>query len=114
MWLAEVEIDRKSSRVRVTVSSVHPRSSQRTHRWRERDSNPRSPARGTTLFESDCALGAALYPDLVAKSIGCPMVAVGNELYPLPIYHRIGDRASGEKRLSPGRRNRCQSLRSLR
>ena len=35
------------------------------------------------------------------------------ELYPLPINHQVGDRASGEKRLSRGRRTRCQRLRSL-
>jgi hypothetical protein len=41
-----------------------------------------------------------------------PRVAEGKELYPLPTNHRVGDRASGEKRLSRGRRNRCQPLRS--
>src|SRR5262245_41023020 len=43
--------------------------------------------------------------DRVFRPVAPPMVAEGNELYPLPISHRIGDRASGEKRLSRGRRN---------
>jgi hypothetical protein len=44
---------------------------------------------------------------------GAAFFTEGNELYPLPINHQAGDRASGEKRLSRGRRNRCQRLRSL-
>jgi hypothetical protein len=44
---------------------------------------------------------------------GTAFFTEGNELYPLPINHQVGDRASGEKRLSWGRRNRCQRLRSL-
>jgi hypothetical protein len=44
---------------------------------------------------------------------GTAFFTEGNELYPLPINHQVGDRASGEKRLSGGRRTRCQRLRSL-
>jgi hypothetical protein len=42
-----------------------------------------------------------------------PMVAEGNKLHPSPMNHRVGDRASGEKRLSRGRRSRSQRRRSL-
>src|ERR1700747_2591918 len=44
---------------------------------------------------------------------GTAFFTEGNELYPLPINHQVGDHASGEKRLSRGRRTRCQRLRSL-
>src|SRR5712672_3475096 len=44
---------------------------------------------------------------------GTAFFTEGNELYPLPINHQVGDHASGEKRLSRGRRIRCQRLRSL-
>ena len=65
-------------------------SSHLTRRWSKTDSNPRSPPpRRGQHFRG------------------------GSELYPLPINHRIGDRASGDKRLSRERRNRCQLLRSL-
>ena len=64
---------------------------------------------------NECAVGAALYPraDSIEKIIGCPMVAEVNKFHPLPMNHRVGDRASGEKRLSRKRRNRCRPLRSL-
>ena len=44
---------------------------------------------------------------------GAAFFTEGNELYPLPINHQVGDHESGEKRLSRGRRTRCQRLRSL-
>jgi hypothetical protein len=44
---------------------------------------------------------------------GMAFLTEENELYPLPITHQVGDHASGEKRLSRGRRTRCQRLRSL-
>ena len=49
--------------------------------------------------------------DSIEKSIGCPMLAEANKLHPSPMNHRV--RASGEKRLSRKRRNRCRPLRSL-
>ena len=69
-----------------------------------------------------CRLGTESSPDSPLEEAGFePSVprqgtaffTEGNELYPLPINHQVGDHASGEKRLSQGRRTRCQRLRSL-
>jgi hypothetical protein len=80
-------------------------------------SHPRATPPAATRFVADSALrrprqpqGSLLTPrwrkpDSNPRSPG--------ELYPLPINHQVGDRASGEKRLSQGRRTRCQRLRSL-
>ena len=45
---------------------------------------------------------AVLYPELRAsrKTSARPMVAEGSKLRPLPMNHRVADRASGEERLS--------------
>jgi hypothetical protein len=63
-------------------------------------------------FAHDSPLEEAGFEPSVPRQ-GAAFFTEGNELYPLPINHQAGDRASGEKRLSRGRRNRCQRLRSL-
>jgi hypothetical protein len=63
-------------------------------------------------FVTDSPLEEAGFEPSVPRQ-GAAFFTEGNELYPLPINHQAGDRASGEKRLSRGRRNRCQRLRSL-
>jgi hypothetical protein len=63
-------------------------------------------------FVADSPLEEAGFEPSVLRQ-GTAFFTEGNELYPLPINHQAGDRASGEKRLSRGRRNRCQRLRSL-
>jgi hypothetical protein len=63
-------------------------------------------------FATDSPLEEAGFEPSVPRQ-GTAFFTEGNELYPLPINHQAGDRASGEKRLSRGRRNRCQRLRSL-
>ena len=63
----------------------------------------RPPRAGTRLM-----VGRIVSPACFAALLGGR-----NELYPLPINHQVGDRASGEKQLSRGRRTRCQRLRPL-
>jgi hypothetical protein len=63
-------------------------------------------------FAPDSPLEEAGFEPSVPRQ-GTAFFTEGNELYPLPINHQVGDRASGEKRLSGGRRIRCQRLRSL-
>ena len=63
-------------------------------------------------FAGDSPLEEAGFEPSVPRQ-GAAFFTEENELYPLPINHQAGDRASGEKRLSRGRRNRCQRLRSL-
>ena len=63
-------------------------------------------------FAPDSLLEEAGFEPSVPRQ-GTAFFTEGNELYPLPINHQVGDHASGEKRLSRGRRNRCQRLRSL-
>ena len=62
--------------------------------------------------ETDSPLEEAGFEPSVPRQ-GTAFFTEGNELYPLPINHQAGDRASGEKRLSRGRKTRCQRLRSL-
>ena len=69
-------------------------------------------ARVGQRFAQDSPLEEAGFEPSVPRQ-GTAFFTEGNELYPLPINHQVGDRASGEKRLSRGRRTRCQRLRSL-